>query len=144
MPQCRIPERSMKKLMAFSVLILFLAGCNGNRDAGVQTISESNAALLANLEIAEEKLEASKKAYLDALASLADKKEESYSAGFYDGCIILYLMMEEDEFVEVNEADLDRVNEEIKTTCIKAMSISQRFWQDLNEDGSYFGLHPTE
>ena len=132
----------MKKSLTFLTLILFLAGCR--EAARVQTVSESNAELLANLEIAEEKLEKSKQAYDDALVSLHEKREEAYSAGFYDGCISLYLMMEEDEIVSVAQADLERGDEEIKAICFEAKSISQRFWENLFEDGSYFGLPPSE
>lgn len=132
----------MKKILSLSVLILFLTGCR--ETARVLTVSESNAAILINLEIAEEKLEESKQAYADALASLGEKREEAYSIGFYDGCISLYLMMEEDEFLPMAEVEMDRVDEEIRALCAEAMSISPQFWAELGEDGSYFGFPLSE
>jgi len=133
----------MKKILVLSAILLILAGCRGETER-VLTVSESNAELMANLEIAEEKLADSKQAYDDALASLEQKREAAYSAGIYDGCISLYLMMDEDEFVSVDEADLDKVDEDIKAICLDAKSISERFWKDLFEDGSYFGLPASE
>jgi len=133
----------MKKILVLSAWLLLLAGCRGETEP-VLSVSESNAQLMANLEIAEEKLEDSRQAYDDALTSLETKREAAYSAGFYDGCISLYLMMDEDEFVSVEEADSDKADEDIKNICFAAQSISERFWQDLFEDGSYFGLPANE
>lgn len=133
----------MKKILVLSAILLILAGCRGETER-VLTVSESNAELMANLEIAEEKLADSKQAYDDALASLEQKREAAYSVGIYDGCISLYLMMDEDEFVSVDEADFDKVDEDIKDICLDAKSISERFWKDLIDDGSYFGLPASE
>jgi len=42
----------MNKILTFSAIILFLAGCRESAPAPL-SVSESNAALLANLEISE-------------------------------------------------------------------------------------------
>jgi len=81
-------------------------------------------------------LEQSKEAYEEALTSLGQKKEAAYPAGLYNGCINLYLMMEDEEIFSLEEADVERLDEEIKAVCFEAMSMSQDFWQNLLEDGS--------